>query len=265
MFTKTFPFKQKQQLAKSLDPLPESREWLESLNDEMSFVHLEKDSLEISTICQRAKQVLISLNAGNLSYTQLIELIDEMLCLDEASAQWRQRPEWSYKKLNRRDIEGDQEVVSQFPETVEIHPDVWMAYEWNYHRTGRIILHQQLLACIRKGLLIPTSQRPPDSETKLSAWEKSSVSTIHNLANGVLSSVPQSFGDVDHLGRCLSTRLDPPRCQAIGGYLLLWPMKIMKDPKGLSTQSQKEAAQVVFERIRESTGMKSNLGALSII
>ncbi|CAM1502040.1 Fc.00g040240.m01.CDS01 [Cosmosporella sp. VM-42] len=256
---------QKQQLAKCLDPLPESREWLANLNEEVSFVHLEKDSLEISTICQRARRVLNCLNTKGLPFEQLVELIDEMLRLDEKAAEWRQRPEWAYRTLHARDIEGDQEVISQFPETVELHPDVWMAYEWNYHRTGRVILHQQLLACIRKALLMPSSQRPPDLETKLLAWEASSLSAIHNLVTGVLSSVPQTFGDIDNLGRCPSTRSNPPRCQAIGGYLLLWPMKVIKDPRGMSTLTQKEAAGAIFERIRDCTGMKSSLGELSII
>lgn len=255
--------KQKQQLAKHLDPLPESKEWLEGLNEEMSFVHLEKDGLNVSKLCQKANKLLDSLDGDELCYSQLVSIVEEMLQLDREATQWRQKPEWSFRILTRSELKGAEELTSRLPDIVELHSDIWMAYEWNYHRTARIILHQQLLACLRRVSSIATSQRPLDSTKNLLDWKNKSTSTIQTLTEGILASVPQSLGDINAVGCCLP--LDAARCQAVGAYLLLWPIKIIKSPQSIATQSQKEAAEEIFERIRECTGMKSALGTLSII
>ncbi|KAF7542631.1 hypothetical protein G7Z17_g11413 [Cylindrodendrum hubeiense] len=256
---------QKHQLAKQIAPLPESEVWLDSLNEEVSTVRLEKDALEISTMCQKANEILRSLSAETLSLEQFLDLFPQMTRLDQKAALQRCKPEWHFKTLQRSEVVGNQDVISRFPEKIELHRDVWMAYEWNYHRTARIILHQKLLACLERARSLSTSQHDFDSEIIIRYEEETSLSQIEILADEILATVPQSFGEIDRLGRCLPDPSKPPRCQAIGAYLLLWPMKIIKDPKGMAKSSQKAAAQVLFERIRECTGMKSNLGALSII
>ncbi|KPM42869.1 PAB-dependent poly(A)-specific ribonuclease subunit PAN2 [Neonectria ditissima] len=256
---------QKQQLAKKMDPLPESKVWLDTLNEEMSTVRLEKDALEVSTMCQRANEILESLGADTIDFQQIIELIPEITHLDQQAVMRRSRPEWWFKTLQKSEVSGDQGIISRFPDKIEIHRDVWNAYEWCYHRSARIILHQKLLACLDKAKSISPPQWYPNFEAVIRDQEQESLRTIETLSDEILATVPQSFGDVDHLGRCLPDPSKPPRCQAIGAYLLLWPMRILKDAKGMSTPSQQAAAQIVFERIRECTGMKSNLGALSMI
>ncbi|KAK7414478.1 poly(A)-specific ribonuclease [Neonectria punicea] len=256
---------QKQQLAKQMDPLPESNVWLDTLNEEMSTVRLEKDALEISIMCQRANEIIESLSADTLNFEQFIELFPEVTRLDQQAVLRRDKPEWSFRTLRKSEVLGDQEVISRFPEIIELHRDVWNAYEWCYHRSARIILHQKLLACLDKAKSISAPQWYIESEAMIRDQELASLWTIQTLSDEILATVPQSFGDIDHLGRCLPDPLKPPRCQAIGAYLLLWPMRIIKDPKGKSTPSQQAAAQIVFERIRECTGMKSNLGLLSMI
>lgn len=229
-------------------------------------MRLEKDALEISTICQKANEILRALSADTLDLQQFLDLFPQMTRLDQKAVLQRCTPEWDFKTLRRTEILGDQEVIRRFPEKIQLHRDVWMAYEWNYHRTARIILHQKLLACLDKARSIPTSQQHSfGSEDMIRDGEEASLFHIKTLADEILATVPQSFGEIDHLGRCLPDLSKPPRCQAIGAYLLLWPIKIIKDPKGMTTPSQKAAAQRVFERIRDCTGMKSNLGALSVI
>ncbi|KAF7558951.1 hypothetical protein G7046_g5205 [Stylonectria norvegica] len=255
---------QKQQLAKQLDPLPESKEWLDTLNEQVSFVRLEKDSLDISTVCQKARSSIQCLQNDSLSYEEVAHLVEEMMRLDDESARWRQRPEWAFRTLSRSELKGDPVLIPQLPATIQLHRDVWMAYEWCYHRTARIILHQRLLTFLRTASS-NTIAKTPEAATKMARWEVSSILTIQTLVDEVLATVPQFFGDVDHLGRCLDNRSETPRCQAIGAYLLLWPMKIIKSPEGMSTHAQKDAALTVFERIRECTGMKLSLGDLSMI
>ncbi|KAM5346501.1 hypothetical protein ACJ41O_009506 [Fusarium nematophilum] len=253
-------FEQKQQLAKQMSPLPESETWLEALNDKVSSVRLEKDGLAITKICQSANQLLQSLDSRALTCDQLLDLVDEMRRLDREAARWRDRPEWAFRSITRGEVTSNKEEENDWlPEIIQLHPDIWMAYEWNYHRTARIILHQKLVACLQRASTLSSSENP-----LISSWMTESIETIQFLADGVLSTVPQSLGDVNHLGFC-RTESTQPRWQAVGAYLLLWPIKIIKERQGLTTQSQKMEAQMVFDRIRQCTGMKMNLGALSAI
>ncbi|KAH6894310.1 hypothetical protein B0T10DRAFT_558455 [Thelonectria olida] len=261
----SLPSKQKQQLAKQMPPLPESKLWLENLNDNMSSVRLEKDALEISTICHRANEVLQSLNSGAIDFAELIQLVLEMIRLDQETAHWRNGPEWAFRSITKSHVIGNKEGINKLPDTIQLHRDLWMAYEWNYHRTARIILHQRLLACLDKASSMPNAREHIEAEATMRDLEFSSLFQIELLADEVLSTVPQCLGDVDHLGQCLCDSSSPPRHQAVGAYLLLWPIKIIKSTDGKCTASQKAAASAVFERIRECTGMKTNLGALSLI
>ncbi|KAI1047510.1 hypothetical protein LB505_012404 [Fusarium chuoi] len=249
---------QKQHLAKQLSPLPESQGWLDKLNDDMASVKLEKDGLAINQMCQQANQLLDSIDAGDTEAHHLLDLIDEMRRLDQEATHWRKKPEWNFQTRAREEVLENRESIFWLPESIQLHPDLWMAYEWNYHRTARIILHQKLVACLEK----VNTALPSDSRVVARITE--SVRTVQSLAGEVLATVPQSFGDIDHLGRWHAGSKTARR-QAVGAYLLLWPMKIIKSQSALTTGSQKEDAQRVFERIRECTGIKSSLGLLSEI
>ncbi|KAF4975803.1 hypothetical protein FZEAL_7463 [Fusarium zealandicum] len=234
---------QKQQLAKQMSPLTESKDWLDALNDDLA-----------------ANQLMETLDPDTLTCSQVLKLVDEMCRLDQEVTLWRTKPEWAFRIVSRDEILSSGETNFQIPEIVQLHPDIWMAYEWNYHRTSRIILHQKLLACLRIVATLASS-----TEDLTSARTQESVNLVQTLADEVLSTVPQALGDIDRLGRLRTDESKPVRWQAVGAYLLLWPIKIIKDPKGLATDSQKMRAQLAFERIRECTGMKTNLGVLSAI
>lgn len=260
--------KQKQQLAFQLAPTKDSEALLSALNDQLAFVHLENDALNISNICQRGRTLVGRLNEENVSLDELLDLVREMHTLDQAVVTWRSGPEWSFKTLERSEIVGDESIISTFPETVQLHPDVWNAYEWNYHRTARIIMHEQLLTCLHRASSHSAStQTQGDSPdvALLEPYEAESTVIIRSLAAKLLATVPQSFGEIDHTGKVLSRSAEAPRCRGIGAYLLLWPIKIIKSPQSSVTEEQRQAAQDVFERIREYTGMKSQLGDLSVI
>ncbi|KAF5566400.1 negative acting factor [Fusarium napiforme] len=248
----------KQQLAKQFNPLPESQDWFDKLNDDMASVKLEKDGLAINQVCQKANHLLNSIDVGGVEAHKLLDLVDAMLRLDQEAASWRKKPEWRFQTRNRQEILDNRESNFWLPEYIQLHPDLWMAYEWNYHRTARIILLQKLVACLEKvkGAL------PSDPRIKTRITE--SVNTIQSLAGEVLATVPQSLGDIDHLGQWHAGS-KTARWQAVGAYLLLWPMKIIKSQSALTTDLQRADAQRVFDRIRECTGIKSSLGVLSEI
>jgi hypothetical protein len=257
---------QKQQLACRQETLPESEPWLDSLNDEFPDIRIEKDNLQISKTCERARTLLKSIKNlvdTNLSVDQILEMIKEMHDLDQLATTWRQGPQWAYKTIHRSEITQDDFVAYKFPEFVQLHDDVWIAYEWNYHRTGRIILHGHLLECIDR-LESLCSASHVTIPAGLCSLREASITVIQALADQVLSAVPQSLGDIDHEGNLMVDSSTTAKCKGAGAYFLLWPIKIIKGNRSV-TAEQRSAAQGVFERIRECTGMKSALGDLSCI
>ena len=257
---------QQEQLAFKKDSLPESEPMLNHLSDDVPYVRLAKDAQEVSKICARGRELTGRLTGGNLQAEEIMDLVREMHKLDQSLVKCRQGSEWSFDIRKTADLHGEVQVLSTFPEHIELHADVWNAYEWNYHRTARILMHQQLIACLHQAASVTMDfERYSHDAAIVGPLEEESTRTIRNLANRVLSTVPQMLGDIDHSGRVRRLDTSPPRSRAIGAYFLLWPVKIIKGIQSNCSQDQKVAAQAVFERIREYTGMKSHLGDLSIV
>ncbi|KAI0888769.1 uncharacterized protein GGS22DRAFT_62938 [Annulohypoxylon maeteangense] len=254
---------QKQQLAFNLKPLDDSKFWFDQLDENEPSVRLEKDAFRISQTCERGRKLQEALNNGNSSVSEVLDMVHELVNLDQEVASWRQKPEWSFKTLNVSDLPVFDPSVQPPTNAIQLHADLWMAYEWNYHRTARIIGHQQLVNCLETA--IKTSDLHNSIEESLHIIIDQSTRTMQLLADEVLSTVPQTFGDINSLGHVHDHATGPPRCRSIGGYLLLWPIKIIKGAQFATTPEQKRNAQIAFERIREYTGMKSHLGSLSVI
>jgi hypothetical protein len=241
--------------------LQEATTWLNSLNEMLPYVQTEKNNLEINKVCQRARDLRQRLENIDLPLHEILEMIEEMQQLDRVTESWRTGPQWTYRSIHRSDITGDRKQIesANFPEFVQLHRDVWIAYEWNYHRTARILLHEQLLRCLHQlETLYPTVQ--DNVKKSLAAFKRASVGVIQTLADDILATVPQSLGDIDHEGQAVKIS----KCNAVGGYFLLWSIKILKSTQSV-TDKQRTVAQAIFYRIRECTGMKSTLGELSNI
>jgi hypothetical protein len=239
--------------------MPESEAWLESLNDELPEVQIEKHNFEIIKTCDRARTLLQNMDDVELPVCEVLNIVREMRSLDYTATTWRRGSNWSFKTISRSEVTPNDKSVANFPETIQLHQDVWIAYEWNYHRTARIILHEQLLRClerIRQG-------NHEQIRTEIIFMTQTSIETIQNLADEILSTVPQSLGDIDHKGH-LQSLSEASKCRGLGGYFLLWPIKVVKQTKSV-TDEQRQRGQRVFERIRECTGMKSTLGEMSCI
>ncbi|PSR82107.1 hypothetical protein BD289DRAFT_454489 [Coniella lustricola] len=275
-------------------------EFLDDLNDQLSFVKLEKDAHRISHLCARARALRSEVTSSAQAQRQrrdhpssagvdpcqatlaagtaaeLIQIVRQLQKLDGEALAWRQGPEWSYATRHRAQLAGNDGVLATFPETVHIHPDIWTAYEWNYHHCARIIMHKQILACLHRAATLSVCEggqtamdyaASNDVASLLTPLEVESITIIRGLTAKILATVPQMLGDIDHAGCVRSADAPPPRCRAIGAYFLMWPVKILKSDlsKEVIAEEQIEAAKEVFERIREYTGMRNLLGDHSII
>lgn len=280
---------QRQQLLAfaSAPPITQDQEdLLSSLAPDTPSNRITHDNFAISKICARARELNAKLAASSsLSDVETIALIKEMHQLDHTTTSWRAGPNWKFKTLRRAEIPN---CPGNFPDFVELHADAWIAYEWNYHRTGRIILHTHLLEALSRlleSLSLASSQysTPPNAESEtdpLSFFELQktffrSKGTISVLANQILATVPQSLGDIDAVGNLLTVPAAAPdsgeevleekkTVQGVGAYFLLWPIKVLKGHEHVH-EGDREMATRVFERIREVTGMKGALGERSCI
>lgn len=242
----------------------EKLDWFSQLNNNEPYVRLEQNADGIGETCKRARALLelIKLDRG-LPGNNIVDMIRELHSLDQEAVSWRQRSQWSFTRLAISERPDLYPAARGITNTIQLHSDVWMAYEWNYHRTARIIFLEQLVECSRAALKIPDLQKIEEQTLKDTMTK--CIWKIQWLADEILATVPQSFGDVNHMGLLHDSRNGPPRCRAIGGYLLLWPVRTVK-AEGFSTrQEQKECAGRVFERIREYTGMRDLLGDKSIV
>lgn len=243
--------------------LPESDAWLDSLNEGVTEIRLEKDNHKISKVCARGRELLQALNESKVEGSEVLDIIRELHDLDHSVTTWRGGPYWAFKTIHRSEIERATEAPFFLPEFVQLHRDVWIAYEWNYHRTARVILHETLLNCLQH-----VESTYPEKEQELpysyQSLKEASTSTIHFLADEIISTVPQMLGDIDHEGNVMNEELGVKICRGIGGYFLLWPMRILKSSK-YTMADQTTIAQTIFDRIRECTGMESALGNASCV
>lgn len=248
-------------MAFKLPPLPESDNWLNSLNDELPDVRIEKNNHQISKTCEQARTLLSCINERNNSVEELMAMIKQMHEVDQVSATWRTGPGWKFKTIKRAEL--SKSTVHPYPDFVQLHPDVWIAYEWNYHRTARVILHKHLLEVLDR-LAVDTAAVEHDLALTISACKETSLDVIRSITDEVLSTVPQSLGDIDSEGRALDSSRGMAICKGIGGYFLLWPVKIIKG-NPFATSGQRSMAEHVSERIRDCTGMRAALGEASVI
>ncbi|KAK8080414.1 hypothetical protein PG997_008232 [Apiospora hydei] len=186
---------QKHQLAFNQPALSESTIWLDQLNDRVPFVRMEKDAHEIKQTCERARSLLE--NAIEDGSVHSVESLQELYELDQTASSWRQGPQWQFKSVSASELSSG----LPFPpltRIVELHGDVWKAYELNYHRTARILFHQQLLKVIEAVLAKP--DLPELVVLSLHEMMDRSTTAVCALVESILATVPQSLGDVDHLG-----------------------------------------------------------------
>jgi hypothetical protein len=194
----------------------------------LPYVRIEKDNLEINKFCKRARDLRRRLDDTDLPVVETLGMVEEMHNLDRLTESWREGSQWAYRTIHRSEIAGDETAAAaDLPEFIQLHRDVWIAYEWNYHRTARIILHEQLLRCLdRLQELYPHTQEVVQSA--LASFKRSSVAIIRALVSDALSTVPQSLGDIDLEGHLMKHSSRTSICNGVGGYFLLWPIKVIK-------------------------------------
>src|ERR1700753_3942376 len=161
----------------------ESKAWLDSLNDEMPEVQIEKQNFEIAKVCERGRNLLDGITDPKLEVGQVVSMVKEMHNLDRTVITWRKGPNWSFKTIHRSEMLLDAEAIPHFPQFIQLHRDTWIAYEWNYHRTARIILHGQLLQCLDQ--LLSTTKEAFQSDLKF--LKQASIGIIRNLIDEILS------------------------------------------------------------------------------
>jgi hypothetical protein len=237
---------------RELPPIPESTKWLDNIDGADTYVDIEKRIVQINEVCERGRQCLKKVDDEGLQPLAIVSVIREMHTLDQSVVDWHDQPHWKFKTISRNSLSLSSELLAGLPERIQLHADAWMAYEWNYHRTARILMHCQLLTCLDR--LARYDDYNLNCEVR--NLNLHSTAIIRDLVDEILSTVPQSLGDINNKGKPINTTTGKSKGRAVGAYFLLWPIKIIK---GLdtATPNQISCAETTFERIREFTGMKS--------
>ena len=246
--------------------------WLDSLDAEDPSTQAARTTLEISKTCARARELLQQTKNTTLDEAVVLQMVKELYSLDEAATTWRNLSGWTYQEVLTSEVRQNSPKVCFYTESVELHPDIWIAYEWDYHRTARILLHDHLLRCLDRlvhGVQRPRSKISDEILGQAPMLRKTSEEIIDKLGNQILSTVPQMLGDIDRNGQTALTDAAPDSqtirlTRGIGGYFLLWPMKILKSNHRVHSE-KREAAARVFQRIRQCTGMEVVMGERSNI
>lgn len=226
------------------------------------FVQLESNVTAISVACQEAQHLLEAIERGLSASSQVRKTLERLQHLDSVAAQVRHHLTWSFKVVHIADSPAYTHL-HEITDTVQLYSDIWKIYEWNYHRAARIIFLARLITCATTAAEVVSTQAGDLKDiTRIAA---DSRLQIEYLANDILATAPQSLGDIDSSGNIVQHTDGSSNFRAIGSYLLLWPIRIIRSEKFASTPEQKQRADVVFERMREYTGMKELLGDKSII
>lgn len=193
-----------QAMACSLPPVSVPDQLLDYLDEQMSLVKLEQDAHHISNICARGKRLEEQLRDRETGAAKSLSLARQMQCLDREILTWRQGPQWAYATLSASDLTDDSAILSTFPECLHIHPDIWIAYEWKYHHTSRILLHKQLPSCLHRAAALGVEFPPRETESiapLLVPLVAESIDIVRSLATRILATVPQMMGNIDHVGQ----------------------------------------------------------------
>jgi hypothetical protein len=240
--------------------MPESAMWLDNLDESDPVVGIERRVIQINEVCERGRQCLKKVEDEGLEPLAIVSVIREMHNLDQVAVNWHDKPHWKFETISRNDLSLHPGLLARLPERIQLHTDAWMAYEWNYHRTARILMHRQLLKCLDRLTVFDNH----DINCEIQDLKHHSITTMQGLTDEILSTIPQSLGDINNKGKPDNSTPGNSKGRAVGAYFLLWPIKIIKQ-LDTATPEQVSYADTTFERIREYTGMKSALGDLSKI
>lgn len=229
---------------------------------EMPFIQNELNVKTINDMCQEAQRLLVLVEDDKLSTAEVLKALKALQELDQEAVTLRNCPTWMFQTIqvnNHLPLHH----LSHITDTVQLHSSIWLIYEWNYHRTARIIFLTRLANCAMATMKKTLHRNPQIQEVE--RIHGSSILHIERLCDEVLATVPQSLGDIDESGTVLAAQEDGLTIRTIGSYLLLWSIRVMRSDAFASTADQKRRADVVFERIRLYTGMKELLGDKSIL
>ncbi|KAI9166461.1 alfa-L-rhamnosidase [Paramyrothecium foliicola] len=156
-------FEQKQQLAFDVSLSPEEPDVLDQINDNEPFARLERSTQDFKHTCKRAQELLEMIETERQPTSTIVDMVQELHSLDQEAVSWRQSSPWSFTNLSMSERPDLQALGQGIGETIQLHPDVWMAYEWNYHRAARILFLQKLLCCANTAIVTPGLQEDEES------------------------------------------------------------------------------------------------------
>ena len=147
---------------------------------------------------------------------------------------------------------------------VEYFPDFLTFRHWNFYRAARMVLLETLLHFDQ---LNGSSAASLASQVSLSVAERRhSANTISDMANDILNTLPFLYGDVDNIGKIISTKQGISSHwpgQTPSASLIIWLLRMIKLSEHTSGP-QKDLATEALYRIGRTMGVRQALTVAAI-
>lgn len=219
------------------EPLADSREWLEMLNEDRPDLHMAQDAYKVSLAVAQAEVLL----AANEPVELLLEHVGKLEILDSQCNAWLASIDrkWQPKITSSRlDPSVAASLPIPLPEQRLIYHDVWTARTWNYHRACLMTLNCSLISLKQK--LVDVEAFTPQGSIRMFDVEiQNHQRALDGYADEILGTVPTLLGLIDHEGSALNG--DSENVKDCGILFLLFPMWVIQRSEHASRLHKEQA------------------------
>jgi hypothetical protein len=177
----------------------------------------------VGNIVKFSSKLMRQVRSDTPDHEAICSLLAQIPELDAGLKQWLEviPSTWTYSSFGASPTFIARRLSIAFPDwlsTYHSYPDPRIAAIWNHYRSARIFLHH--ISVIAFGRLIDVQH--PDSEV-FEGRRANSLAVLTSMVDEICASVPSA------LNQCVSiTETTSPNPTPVGGYLLLWPIHVMK-------------------------------------
>jgi hypothetical protein len=218
---------------------------------------------QVADLCSQMKSMSKFSSERTDMCEEAFHLKQAALDLDTSALDWYgDDPKWQPRFVSHGTTPPD--TAQSGGRDVEYFPGFLTFRHWNFFRAARMVLQETLLHFDQ---LNGGSAASLASQVSLSVSERRRcANTIADMANDILNTLPFLYGDVDNIGKMISTRQRASRHwpgQTPSASLIIWLLRMIKVSEHTSS-SQKDLATEALYKIGRTMGVRQALMVAAI-